>query len=324
MDRRIKYLLLLFAIAVALLLAGCGGEPTPNTTSGIDLGQYHKVEVIDFHVLNTGYLDNQFGPDKTSLVITTMDQAEEAQIPLYYPQITEEYFENNALVIMDMNMEKGHWFAEFYGLYVIDGKICPVVRQVERGTIQMEAEPVKYSIIIRVSKDNLTQELGELVILEKNPQDFGLITIQDEPYQTVEMYSSRALVELGSMQKDLGITIVNTLSELQDLNLGLEYNQDFFEQKSLVICSVQCCTGKAALEISGLVVDDGKLCPVVRIYESISQGDNAFYEYLVAEVNKEVSVLPVGEIFYIGACYSNSIWDSDNPIPRPEWTYGLP
>lgn len=324
MDRRIKCLFLSIAIAAVLLLPGCDRGPTLDATPGIDLGQYHKVEVIDFHVLNTGYLENQLGSDQSPLVITTMDQAEEAQIPIKYPQITEEYFEDNALVIADMNIDKGHWFAEFYGLYEMDGKICPVVRQVERGAIQMEAAPEKYSIIVRVAKGNLTKEVGEAVVLEKTPQEFGLVTIQDEPYETVEMYNSRPLVELGSKQEDLGITIVNSLSELQDLDLGLEYNQDFFKEKSLVICSVQCCTGKAALEISGLVADDGKLCPVVRMYESTSQSDNSFYEYLVAEVSKEVSNLPAGEILYIGACYSNCIWDLDDPIPRPEWTYGLP
>lgn len=333
MDRRVKSLLIVMIIASLLLVVGCGAEstldtiggeptPTPNSNLEIDLSQYQKIEIIEFHVADNISL-NYNGEDE-GLIITTIDQAREVRISDFYPQITEEFFETGAIVVMDVTLEKQYWFAEFYGLYLVDNKICPVIRQVDRETIDLEAKPTKYSFVVRVDKEELTQELGEVIVLEKNPQDFGLLTVTDEPYEIVEMYSSRTLTEIGAKQEDLGIVIVDSLSDLQELSLELGYSQELFENKALVICSVQCCTGMTALEMSGLVLDNGELCPVVRIFESNSQATNSFYVYVMAEVPKEIATVPAGKIHYIGSSWSNSIWDISEPNPRPQWTYGLP
>lgn len=104
------------------------------------------------------------------------------------------------------------------------------------------------------------------------------------------------------------LVIVNSNDELAELDLGLDlgYDDDFFEDNALVLVQFTYAGGEDLLELSGIIVKDGKLCPVLTIESQEDLSANFEFALISAEVKKaDVEDHEVGENLIIDKIFTD-------------------
>lgn len=97
------------------------------------------------------------------------------------------------------------------------------------------------------------------------------------------------------------ILFVRSFDEYSKLNIESTSNYDdsYFNDKFLVVIQFEHAGGEKVRELSGVVIKDELLCPVISIDSQEDLQSVLMYSLIIIEVSKEYSGLGIGEILVI-------------------------
>lgn len=107
---------------------------------------------------------------------------------------------------------------------------------------------------------------------------------------------------------DEDLVIIHSNDELTALHLELDlgYSDDFFTENALALVQFTYSSGEELLELTGIVVKDGKLCPVLMIESQELLSEDFVYALISAEVKKaDVQDYEAGENLIINQTFPN-------------------
>ena len=95
--------------------------------------------------------------------------------------------------------------------------------------------------------------------------------------------------------------VVSSLDELNRLELGIDlpYDSAFFENNALLLIQFEHAGGESISELSGLVVQDGRIYPVITIDSQENLSCDLNYSLVSAEVQKDDMTMEPGELLVI-------------------------
>ena len=152
---------------------------------------------------------------------------------------------------------------------------------------------------------------------EKNPENDDYKTEYREYYSIP--FSGETYLDEAPMRLEKPVVIVGSTDELfqldpnNKLNFKDKYTSDFFETSALILARFEHSTGARFIELSGIVVKDGKLCPVMTGWCNTDGTSNDSYSnsIIYAEISRDYIMEP-------GELYALNIWDLDAGMPDCE------
>ena len=132
-------------------------------------------------------------------------------------------------------------------------------------------------------------------------------------------FSGETYLFRGGIGLEKPVIIVGSADELSQLdpnnklNFKDKYTSDFFETQALILARFIHPSSNEFIELSGIVVKDGKLCPVMTGWDCPYANDTADYcnSIIYAEISRDYIMEP-------GELYALNIWDLDAGIPGYE------
>lgn len=161
---------------------------------------------------------------------------------------------------------------------------------------------------------------------EKNPENDDYKT-EYRKYYSIP-FSGETYLDEAPMRLEKPVVIVGSTDELfqldpnNKLNFKDKYTSEFFETKALILAEFTHGSEKQFIELSGIVIKDGKLCPVMTgWYCPDANGSADYFESIIyAEIFRD-DIMEPGELYVL------NIWDLSigigkyQPLDGKLWRY---
>ena len=168
------------------------------------------------------------------------------------------------------------------------------------------------------TQDEIEKELEDEDKQEEEYYDPLLPPPGEKSYHSIP-FANETYLDDGRINLEKPVVIVASTDELSQLdpnnklNFKDKYTSDFFETTALILAKFVHPSTNQFIELSGIVVKDGKLCPVMTgWYCPYANGNADCYDSIIyAEISRDYIMEP-------GELYALNIWDLDAGIPGYE------
>ena len=124
-------------------------------------------------------------------------------------------------------------------------------------------------------------------------------------YQTVDFNNHNILYHAScSSWIDSEMLQIESMDELEEsqINLQLEYDTDFFAANSLLVLQFCHSSSEQIVEVTKLIINDGKICPVITINSTENISTDINYSLILVELPKGELSHPPGQFYVINTC----------------------
>ncbi|MBR3716098.1 MAG: hypothetical protein IKM18_09335 [Clostridia bacterium] len=188
------------------------------------------------------------------------------------------------------------------------------------------------------TKDEIKEEKEDEIKEEKEPDDNDkqeemykdgayLISGEEKCYGSITFFGENYIYD-GPIHLENPVVIVGSADELfqldpnNKLNFKDKYTSEFFETKALILAKFEHGSIKQFIELSGIVIKDGKLCPVMTgWFCPDANGSADYFESIIyAEIFRD-DIMEPGELYVL------NIWDLSigigkyQPLDGKLWRY---